>query len=319
MKKLLAVIVVIVLLAAGALIIRNNNAGQAQNGNTNPNVAAANNEIIIKGSDSEVQLVSNLAEAFSKSVPDAHVSVTGGGTGVGIEALLNNEADLATASRKIEAQELQRGKDAGQDIKEFILVRDGVTLISNSENKIASLTVDQLGKIFRGDITNWKDLGGKDAAITLYGRQNTSGTYVYFRDTVLKADYSSKMKNMEGNATIVSAVQGDVNGIGYVAVGYVKDDSGKVKTGLNVINLKATDSADAVSPLDEASVESGKYALSRPLFHYLSKLPEKGSLVEKFLSFEMTDAAKDIIKKAGYYPRTAEEQTQNQALLDQIK
>src|SRR3989344_4847586 len=222
MKKLALILVLLaIIIAVVALIARGKKSGDSNQAQEKPQES-----LTIKGSDTEVQLVSNLAEAFLEANPEADVSVTGGGSGVGIASLINGEIDLANSSRKMSDQELQTAKAKGRDTQEFILAGDGVCIITHPSNPISKLSMEDISKIYKGEITNWKALGGPDAGIVLYGRQSTSGTYVFFRDFAVKADYSPKMRNMEGSQAIVDAVITDKNGIGYVGVGYAVGESG---------------------------------------------------------------------------------------------
>ena len=275
--------------------------------------------LVIKGSDTEVQLVSNLVEAFLEKNPGADISVTGGGSGVGIAALLNGEIDLANSSRKMENKELEQAKNKWLEIQEFILARDGLSIIVHPENTIQQLPVNQIAKIYKGEIANWKEVGGKDGKIVLYGRQSTSGTYVFFRNFVVQDDYSPEMRNMEGNQAIVDAVRADKNGIGYVGVGYVKDENNQPRNDIKIIPVAKDKESAAVSPLNSEAVKQGEYPISRPIFQYLPRLPQKNSLLERFLHFEMSEQGQEIVKKAGFFSINEEDEQKNQQLLEIIR
>ena len=275
--------------------------------------------LVIKGSDTEVQLVSNLAEAFLQKYPGSDVSVTGGGSGVGIAAILNKEIDMANSSRKMKEEELTQAKDKNIDIQEFILAIDGLSIIVHPENTLESLTLDQISKIYKGEIKNWKDVGGQDQEITLYGRQSTSGTYVFFMDNIVKADYSADMKNMEGSQAIVEAVKTDKSGIGYVGVGYSKDENGQVREDIRVVSVAKEEGSVAVSPLDEEAVKNGEYPIARQIFQYISHVPAKNSLLEKYLLFEASPEGQEIVKKTGFFSLTESDIAQNQLLFDKIR
>lgn len=274
--------------------------------------------IVIKGSDTEVQIASNLVEAFLAKNPNANISVTGGGSGVGIASLLNQEIDVANSSRKIKDEELATAKSKNLNIREFVLAIDGLSVIVNPANPVKKLSLDKLGKIFQGKITNWKEFGGKDGKIVLYGRQSTSGTYMFFRDKVIKADYDPKMLNMEGNQAIVDGVKADVNGIGYVGVGYVVDQEDKSRTDIKVLDIVGT-SGVAISPLDKNAVKKGVYPISRPIFQYVSNLPKKGSLLEQLFLFEVSPEGQKIVEKSGFYSINEENIQQNNEFFKEIK
>ncbi|OFV68731.1 MAG: Phosphate binding protein [Candidatus Syntrophoarchaeum caldarius] len=262
------------------------------------------NTLVIKGSDTLVQLVSDMAEVYMNEHPYADISVTGGGSGTGIAALINGEVDIADSSRRIKDSELKKASARGIEIREFIIARDGLCIIVHPSNPVEKLTLEEVGAIYRGEITNWKEVGGDDRDITLYGRQSTSGTYEFMREYILKADYSPDMLNMEGNKAIVDGIKTDKNGIGYIGIGYLVD-------GVKPLDLAVNDSSEYVSPLEESAVEEGVYPLSRPLYQYTNGLPEVDSIAYSFLKFELSDEGLEIIRNAGYYPPNPEDRMNN--------
>jgi phosphate transport system substrate-binding protein len=143
-------------------------------------------------------------------------------------------------------------------------------------------------------------VGGKDAKISLYGRQSNSGTYVFFREFVVKADYSPHMKAMNGNAQIVEAIKKDKDGIGYVAVGYVVDEKGKIMPGIKILNIAKDAQSEAYSPAKMENVMSGKYPISRPLNQFLNGKPT-GKLLT-FIRFELSEEGQEIVRKEGFFP-----------------
>lgn len=269
--------------------------------------------IQIKGSDTELNAVQALAEAFMNKNDSVSISVTGGGSGAGFAALINRKADMAIASRAITPSEVAQCRAKGIDVNFIVFGIDGLSIIVNKANKVKSLTMDQVARIYKGDIKNWKDVGGADMPISLYGRQSSSGTFVYFRQNVLHGEYSTKMNRMSGNAQIVEGVKADRSGIGYVGVGYTQQD-GKVIDGIAVLSIAPKEGMDAVSPLVEADVLSGKYPIARPLYHYFSGKPS-GDL-RAFIDFELSDAGQAILKDQGFYKITSEYEKINKANLD---
>jgi len=262
--------------------------------------AQAQNMIQIKGSDSEVNLVQRLAEVFMQKNPGANIAVTGGGSGTGIAALLNKTTDIANSSREIQSKEEETAKKAGVQPFRIIFATDGISVVTHPANPISKLALEQLGKIFKGEITNWKEVGGKDAKISLYGRQSNSGTYVFFREFVVKADYSPHMKAMNGNAQIVEAIKKDQDGIGYVAVGYVVNDKGEVMPGVKIVNISKDGQSEAYSPARIENVMSKKYPITRPLNHYTNGKPS-GKLLD-FIRFEISEEGQEIVRKEGFFP-----------------
>jgi phosphate transport system substrate-binding protein len=258
------------------------------------------NIIQIKGSDSEVNLVQRLAEVFMQKHPDVNIAVTGGGSGTGIAALINKKTDIANSSRELTPKEEEAAKKAGLQPFRVVFATDAISVVTHPANPVNKLTLDQLGKIFKGEITNWKEAGGKDAKISLYGRQSNSGTYIFFREYVLKGDYSPHMKSMNGNAQIVEAIKRDIQGVGYVAVGYVVDESGRVMEGLKIIPVAKDGQSEAYTPAKMENVMTGKYPISRPLNQYLNGKPS-GKLLE-FIRFELSNEGQAIVRKQGFFP-----------------
>lgn len=266
----------------------------------------------IKGSDTLLQLVANMAETYGKN-HEGHITVTGGGSGTGIAAVLNGEADVADSSRAIKQKEIDKAQELGYTPVEVIVGRDMLSVITHPDNPIEVLTKDQIGAIFKGEITNWKDVGGEDEEITLYGRQSTSGTYAFFMEFVLEADYSPKMRNMEGNSAILEAVRQDPTGIGYVGLGYVKDKEGNQVEGITVLSVKENEGSTAINPLNKATL--GNYPIGRPLFQYLKEKPAPGSLLESFIQFELSDAGQAIVEETGFVTITEADKAANNAVL----
>lgn len=276
-------------------------------------------KLAIKGSDTEVQLISNLVEAFLKNHKNADVSVTGGGSGVGIAALLNKEIDVANSSRPMTDKEKDQAKEKQLEIPEFVVARDGLSIIVHPKNPVKELTLEQIASLYTGKVTNWKDVGGADAPVVLYGRQNTSGTYVFFRDTVLKNEYAASMRTMEGNQAIFDAVKNDEQGIGYVGVGYVVGENGQPKNEVTVIPVKKDSESPAVSPLDKVAIKKGEYPIFRPIYQYLARIPKKDSPLDQLLRFESSTEGATIIEKTGFYTQTQDDEKQNVLLFEKIR
>lgn len=254
----------------------------------------------IKGSDSEVNAVQRMAEAFMKEHPNVKVAVTGGGSGTGIASLIDGTIHIANSSRPLAAEEKVHAVKAGVKPVASVFATDALSVIVHPNNPIQHLTLDQLGKIFRGEIADWKELGGS-GKLTAYGRQPSSGTYVFFKESVVKGDYGNKVMQMNGNAQIVESIAQDEGGIGYVAVGYVKKDEG-----IRAVPVAAEEGAEAVEPTNEVAVAEGKYPIARPLFQYTNGEPE--GAVKDFIKFELSDAGKQIAVDMGFYPVRANDQ-----------
>lgn len=246
----------------------------------------------IKGSDTLLPIAQQTAERFMNKNPDARVTVTGGGTGVGISALLDNTTDIAMASRPIKFSEKMKVKAAKQDIEETIVAYDALAVIVHPSNPVKQLTRKQLEDIFRGKITNWKQVGGEDRKIVVYSRETSSGTYEFFKESVLKnKNYMPGSLSMPATGAIIQSVSQTQGAIGYVGLAYV---SPRIKT-LSV-------SYDG-KPYAEPSVENATnktYPIVRPLYYYYNAR-NKGD-VAPLMDFILSTEGQDIIKKSGYIP-----------------
>jgi phosphate transport system substrate-binding protein len=264
-------------------------------------ISAQSKMMQIKGSDTLVNLVQILAEAYMAENPKNPIAVLGGGSGTGIAALINGTCHIANHSRPMKDKEIQMAKDNGITPHTFVIAVDGLSVIVNENNGVSKLTMDQIGAMFRGEITNWKEVGGSDMPISLYGRQSNSGTFVFFQEHVLgKQNYSGDMKRMNGNAQIVEGVTADKAGIGYVGVGYVVDAQGNVKKGIKILKVSKDANSDFFSPLNKAAVDSGDYPIARGLFQSTAGVP-KGAVLD-FLKFEISPKGQKMVEDEGFFP-----------------
>jgi phosphate transport system substrate-binding protein len=255
--------------------------------------ATTTSTITIKGSDTMVILSQRWAEAYMKKHPDRVLQVTGGGSGTGFAALINGTTDICNASRPIKAKESTSIKEKfGSTPVEVKSAIDGIGIYVNETNPLAVINIAQLKGIYTGAVKNWKDVGGKDAGIILYGRENSSGTYEFFREHVLEnADYAPGVQALPGTAAIVNAVAKDVNGIGYGGAAYGK--------GVKYLKVKKDDASPAVM-LDSVTVKDGSYPISRYLFMYTVKKPE--GAIKDFIDWALSDEGQKIVKDVGYFP-----------------
>jgi len=242
----------------------------------------------IKGSDTMLQLTTAWAEAYMTANPKARIAVTGGGSGTGIAAMINGTTDIANASRKIKDEEVGDAKVNGVNPVEHVVAKDGISVVVNPANPVAELTMEQIKLIYTGKITNWKDVGGADHAITLCGRDNSSGTYAYFQKHVLlKEDYAASALNLQSNSAIVEEVASNEYAVGYIGLGYLVEAVGKV----------AAVAVDGVKPSD-ASVASGSYKIARGLQMYTNGEPQ--GLSKAFLEFIMSEEGQKIVRDEGF-------------------
>jgi phosphate transport system substrate-binding protein len=254
---------------------------------------AENTTITVKGSDTMVILAQRWAESFMKANPDVTVQVTGGGSGVGLSALVNGTTDIANASRPMKPSEReklkQRYNTLGIEVK---AAKDGLSIYLNDTNPVKSLSLDQLKAIYSGMITNWKDVGGPDTRIILYGRENSSGTYVFFKDNVLGGgDFAATMQSLPGTAAVVNAVAKDKFGIGFGGAAYGK--------GIKFCPLSKTNGSTAYEPT-EANVKSGNYPLSRFLFMYLRSKPT--GAMKEYIDWILSAEGQKLVAEVGYFP-----------------
>jgi phosphate transport system substrate-binding protein len=277
-----------------------------------PQISLAQKKMIqVKGSDTLVNLVQVLAEEYMARNPKQALAVLGGGSGTGISALINGTCDIADHSREWKQTEIEQAWEKGVKPRFFIIAVDGVSIIVNERNPIEKLTMPEVGAIYRGEIKNWKAVGGADKPISLYGRQSNSGTYVFMQEHVLgNKNYSPDMKEMNGNAQIVEGVLQDENGIGYVGVGYLFDSSGKVRKGLKVLNVAKDAKSSAYSPLDKAAVDSGQYPVARPLFQATNGKPN--AVVADFIKFETGPEGQKIVAREGFFTIGASHRENNE-------
>lgn len=256
-------------------------------------VAGSKKTITIKGSDTLVILAQRWAEIYMKKHPDVVIQVTGGGSGTGIAALINGTTDFANASRPMKDREKDKLKKKYRSPgHEISVAKDGITIYVNAKNNIDELSLAQLKSIYLAEVTNWKDIGGADAPIVLYGRENSSGTYVYFQEHVLeKNDYSATMQSLPGTAALVNAVVKDVNGIGYGGAAYAE--------GIKIVKVKKDKSSEACAATLE-TIKSGKYPISRSLYMY-SRAKPKGYQKE-YIDFILSAEGQKIVGEVGYFP-----------------
>jgi phosphate transport system substrate-binding protein len=271
--------------------------------------AQKNKMIQVKGSDTLVNLVQILAEQYMERNPGTALAVLGGGSSTGIAGLTNGTCEIANHSRDWKPKEIDLAWEKGVRPRFFVVAVDGVSIIVNEKNPLDEMKMADVGALYRGDVKNWKAVGGASKAVSLYGRQSNSGTYVFMQEHVLgMKNYSTDMKEMNGNAQIIEGVIQDEGGIGYVGVGYLFDESGQIRKGIKV--LKISNGGAAFSPLDRAAVDSGDYPVSRPLYQATNGKP--GAAAAAFLQFEMSEEGQKIVEKEGFFPISAAHKAANE-------
>ena len=262
--------------------------------------------ITIKGSDTMVNLSQKWAEEYMKLHPEVSLQVTGGGSGTGIASLLNKTTEIANASREIKSSELEDAKTKGVNPFVYEVALDGIAVIVHPGSKIDNLSIKQLSDIFSGKITNWKQVGGANLPITLYGRENSSGTYEFFKEHVLgkvdgkQVDYSPSTQVLQGTAALGEAVARDVKGIGYGGVGYFAE-----RNDVKILHVKKDENSPAYSPAENNKVNydliwSGDYSISRYLYCYTDG--EATGKIKDFMDYIVSPEGQNIVKSMEYIP-----------------
>jgi phosphate transport system substrate-binding protein len=249
-------------------------------------------KITVKGSDTLVILAQRWAEVYMKSHPEVVIQVTGGGSGTGISALINGSTDICDASRPMKQSEIDKLKERyGSLGVEIPCAKDGITIYLNEGNPVKELTVKQLSGIYTGKIKNWKEVGGVDGDIKLYGRENSSGTYVFFQENVVKGDYATSCQTLPGTAAVVNAVKNDKNGIGYGGAAYSK--------GIKQCLVKKDDKSQAYPPSAE-TIKNGTYPISRYLYMYVRNRPT--GEMKNYIDWILGPEGQKLVVEEGYFP-----------------
>lgn len=261
--------------------------------------AETHNQIQIKGSDTMVNLGQAWAETFMEANPAALISVTGGGSGTGIAALLNGTCEIAEASREMTAKEYELAKSKKLDVKEIKVGIDALSVVVNPSNPVTELTIDQLSDIFTGKIKNWKEVGGKDQAILVLSRERNSGTHVYFLEEVVrkgqkdsKEEFAPTVLMMSSSQALEQEIESNPAAIGYFGIGYLTEKT-------HALKIKNPKTGEYVDPTVDHAL-NGTYPLSRPLFFYLPSEP-KGT-VKAFIDFVLSEKGQAVVLDMHFVP-----------------
>lgn len=253
-----------------------------------------------KGSDTLVNIALAWAESYREIEPDVSIAVTGGGSGTGIAALINGTVDIANASRAMKEDEIEDAQANGIDPVEHVVAIDALAIITNLDNPVSELTIEQLADMYTGRITNWQDVGGNDAPIILLSRETNSGTHVYFLEEVVRRGVSDNSDIfapqtllMPSSVGIVSEVRRNPNAIGYDGLGYVDPAHEKV------IAIAAGDDGQYIEPSVQTA-SSGVYPLARDLYMYTAGEPA-GALAA-YLDWILSEQGQQIVAQLGFVP-----------------
>ncbi len=239
------------------------------------------------------------AEAYQKENPGIRISVTGGGSGTGITALMTNTVDIANASRAIKPEEMKEAESHGFKPVEFVVARDAIGVIVNPANPVNQLTLKQVSDIFQGKIENWKEVGGEDRPIVRLSRESNSGTHVYFLETVIRLGdkkskdlFSENTLLLPSSEGIISEVRDNPNAIGYDGLGYITHE-------VKLLAIAKDEQSDYVIPSVE-TVNENKYPISRDLYIYTHGEPQDN--VKAYLDWILDTEAQKIVADTGFVP-----------------
>ncbi|HLK38333.1 MAG TPA: PstS family phosphate ABC transporter substrate-binding protein [Polyangiaceae bacterium] len=249
--------------------------------------------LAVKGSDTMVILGQRWAETYMKANPGVTVQVTGGGSGTGIAALINGTTDICESSRPMKDKEKEDVQaKRGAPAVETKVALDALAVYVNEKSPLQEIAIPALGRIYKGETKNWKDVGGPDHSIVLYGRENNSGTYGYFKEHVLEnKDFAASVQTLAGTSAVVSAVKGDAFGIGYGGIAYLE--------GIRALKVKKEDSSPAIAASLQTA-QDGSYPLARFLFFYTAGEPK--GLAKRFIDWVQAPDGQKVIEQVGYYP-----------------
>jgi phosphate transport system substrate-binding protein len=254
---------------------------------------AESKTLSVKGSDTMVILGQRWAEEYMKANPGITIQVTGGGSGTGIAALINGTTDICEASRPMKDKEKDETQaKRGAPAVETKVALDALAVYVNEKNPIQEISIPTLRKIYLGETKGWKEAGGPDHSIVLYGRENNSGTYGYFKEHVLEnKDFASSVQTLAGTSAVASAVKGDQFGIGYGGIAYLE--------GIRALKVKKEDSSPAITP-NLQTAQDGSYPLARFLYFYSAGEPT--GLTKRFTDWVKSPDGQKVIEQVGYYP-----------------
>jgi len=271
--------------------------------------AYAGSLITVKGSDTMVIVAQRWAEEYMKAHPNVTIQVTGGGSGTGLAALINGTTDLADASRPIKKKEINTALKKGHKPKEYKVAMDALAVVVNKDNPVSSLSIRQLMGIYMGAINNWKELGGNDMPIMRYSRESNSGTYLFFKEHVLKnQDYASDCQHIAGTAAVADAVAKDEKGIGYGGIAYFLE-----RPKIKILGISRTEGEKAQDPINRSNnsnlsicykkIWNAEYPLARYLFIYTIR---EAAPIERYIEWILGKEGQEIVMELGYVPLNKE-------------
>lgn len=260
--------------------------------------AVAGQTLVIKGSDTMVNLALAWAEHYMEIRPDVRISVTGGGSGTGIAAMVNGTVDIANASREMKAEEIAAARANGIDPVEHIVAFDAIAVVVHPSNPVDRLTLQQISDMYTGKITNWQQVGGEDRPIVLLSRESNSGTYVYFLENVIRLGRKDSTALLSPDALLMPSSEGistevrqNPNAIGYDGLGYVTPDQ-------KIIAVARDAGGPYVLPSAQ-TVMDGSYPIARPLYMYTAGRP--AGAVKDYLDWVLGEG-QSLVTDLGFVP-----------------
>lgn len=253
--------------------------------------------IKMKGSDTEVNLAVNLAEHFTPLDPAFSISISGGGSGLGITSLLNGQADIANSSRPLSEDEIAQFKEKNIELRTVVFAEDATAFIVHKDMPLEEIDTESLARLLNGEIKNWSEVSSVNLPVNIYGRQASSGTHSFVKKK-LKIEFSGAAKEMTGNAQIIEGIKADKTGIGYVGAGYVASDP-NASQGIKVLKIKGPQDSIFHSPLDSQTINNSLYFFQRPLYQFVRA--SSWEKVKPFIDFEKSEQGRKLIEDHGYY------------------
>jgi phosphate transport system substrate-binding protein len=251
-----------------------------------------------KGSDTLVNLALAWAEAYMGSYPEVRISVTGGGSGTGIAAMINGTVDIANASREMKPEEIAAAEENGISPVEFVVARDAIAVVVHPSNPVDELALQQISDIYTMKITNWSEVDGEDRPIVLLSRESNSGTYVYFLENVIRLGddesdllFAPDTLLMPSSEGISAEVRQNPNAIGYDGLGYVTPDQKVIAVARDADSLPMLPSVETVN--------DGSYPISRPLYMYTAGEPT--GQVKAYMDWLLGDG-QSLVSELGFVP-----------------
>lgn len=254
--------------------------------------AGAEQTLTIDGSTTVGPIAKAFAEYFMAARPDVNITVSESGSGNGAKSLVNGVCDVADLSRPMKDSEFKAAIDGGIQPVAHVIALDGLPILVHPQNPVHNLTVEQIRKIYTGEITSWKELGGPDLGIVVITRDTNSGTYETFEGLVMnKQKITEKAEYAGSNGAIRQRVQSTPAAIGYAGLGFVD------KT------VKAL-SVNGIYP-SAATVRTGEYPIARPLFMYTNGYPKLGSALYQFVTLYLSEDGQEMVEEIGFIPCTS--------------